>query len=314
VHEIRVTVPDGQSERVARVAADAGIGQVTVYKVFVGGLQESREVVSAEGSTPCSKAFVDGLLSSDWFNAADCPITARELRAILNDKPLSEITRPMVEPALDVLEDLWVLNHVTPSYLGRASSSALLLAYGMFENSAISIVVAALFVPFLSQVLGISFGLWAGDRALARTAALALGISTLVSVLAGAVIALSYGGPLGFTDFKPPLWSFIFSCATGVAAGLASADDAGRRYIIGVAAAAQSAVFPVWFGVCLTRGFPSSETTVERIATFGINLLTIAVVSGAVYASIGLRPAEVGHFRTKVFGPRVHGAGRFQRK
>jgi hypothetical protein len=309
VHEIRVTVPDGESERVARIAAGAGIDRITVYKVFVRGLEQSREVVSAEGSTPCSKAFVDGLLSSDWFNAADCPVTAREIRAILNNKPLSEVTRPMVEPALDVLEDLWVLNHITPSYFGRACSSALLLAYGMFDNSAISIVVAALFLPFLSQVLGISFGLWAGDRLLARTAALALAISTLVSVLAGAVIALSYGGPLAFTDFKPPLWSFIFSCAIGVTAGLTSADDAGRRYIIGVAAAAQSAVFPVWFGVCLTRGFPGSETTLERIATFGINLLTIALVSGAVYASIGLKPAEVGHFRSKVFGPEENGGG-----
>src|SRR5437868_5438572 len=79
-----------------------------------------------------------------------------------------EITRPMIEPALDVLEDLWQLSHITPSYVARATGAALLLAYGMFQNNAIAIVVAALFLPFLSQVLAVSFGLWAGDRQLAR--------------------------------------------------------------------------------------------------------------------------------------------------
>ncbi|MDP8981622.1 MAG: hypothetical protein M3O35_13660 [Acidobacteriota bacterium] len=300
MHEIRVSVPDGQSARVARAAADAGIPQVTVYRVFVHGLNQDREVVSAESSTPASKAFVDALLAADWFDPARCSITTRELRAILDHQPMSEITRPMVEPSLDVLEDLWMLNHITPSYLGRAGSAALLLAYGMFENSAVSIVVAALFLPFLSQVLGISFGLWAGDRALARTAALALGISGLASIVAGAAVALVYSGPFRYTDFKPPLWSFVFSCAIGIAAGLASADDAGRRYIIGVAAGVQFAVFPVWLGVCLVRGFPDLETTWERIATLAINLATILVISGVVYALAGLKRTEAGHFRKKV--------------
>jgi hypothetical protein len=34
----------------------------------------------------------------------------------------------------------------------------------------------------------------------------------------------------------------------GVAAGLSNADDTGRRYLIGVAAAVQLAIFPVWLG------------------------------------------------------------------
>src|SRR6185437_13728903 len=38
------------------------------------------------------------------------------------------------------------------------------------------------------------------------------------------------------------------SCFIGIAAGLSSADDAGRRYLIRVTAAVQFAVFPAWFG------------------------------------------------------------------
>jgi hypothetical protein len=300
MHEIRVSVRNGQSLLVARVAAAAGIPQVAVYKVFLHGAEENREVVSAESSTPCAKAFVDGLLASDWFDPKDCSITARELRAILNHQPLSKVTPPMKEPALDVLEDLWQLSHITPSYVGRACSAALLLAYGMFENSAISIVVAALFLPFSAQILAISFGIWAGDRSLARQGILAIAVSTAVSIMAGATVAILHGGPLGFTDFKPPLVSFLISCAIGVAAGLASADDAGRRYLIGVAAAVQYAVFPVWFGICLVRGFASFSTSAERIGTFAINLVTIAVTAATAYAWTGMRREELRYFRSKV--------------
>jgi hypothetical protein len=257
------------------------------------------EVVSAETSTPCAKSFIDGLFSASWFDPEQHSLTARELRAILTHEPLSDITRPMVEPALDVMEDLWQLSHITPSYLGRACSAAILLAYGMFENSAISIVVAALFLPFLSQVLAISFGLWVGDRKLAKQGIVAVCVSAVICVAAGAAVALLYGGPLVFSDFKRPLVSFGISCLIGVAAGLASADDAGRRYLIGVAAAVQYSVFPVWFGICLVRGFPDASVTGERIGTFAVNVATIAAMAAAVYAWAGMRRGEVRRFQSQ---------------
>lgn len=289
MHEIRVTVKDGQSGEVARIASVAGIERVAVFKIFLTGVNEPREVVSAETSTPRAKAFIDALLSAEWFDREDCAITARELRAIFNRDRMPDITRPMVEPAMDVLEDLWQLSHITPSYIGRAGAAALLLAYGMFENSPISIVVAALFVPFLSQVLSTSFGVHARDFGLVWHGIKALGVSTAACILSGAVTALLYSGPLGFQDFKSPLVSFALSSVIGIAAGLVSADDAGRRYLIGVAAAVQYAVFPVWFGISLVRGFPEAHITAERLSTFGINVVTIAVTSGVVYALIERR-------------------------
>lgn len=300
MHEIRVTTPTGQSSQVAQVALAAGVNRVTVQKVYVHGPNQDMEVVSAETSTPCAKAFIDALCSAPWFDAAQYSLTARELRAILTQEPFSAITRPMVEPALDVLEDLWQLSHITPSYAGRAVSAAILLAYGMFENSAISIVTAALFLPFLSQVLAVSLGLWMGERKLARQGVAALGVSTAICIASGAIVAVLCKGPLLFTDFKRPLVSFGISSLIGAAAGLASADDAGRRYLIGVAAAVQYSVFPVWFGICLIRGFPDASITVQRIGTFALNVATIAIVAVGVYAWTGMRKEEVHRLRSKL--------------
>jgi len=44
------------------------------------------------------------------------------------------------------------------------------------------------------------------------------------------------------------------SLALGVAAGLATSDDVGRRELFGLAAATQVAILPVWFGIALGTG------------------------------------------------------------
>jgi hypothetical protein len=162
--------------------------------------------------------------------------------------------------------------------------------------------VAALFLPFLSDALAIGYGLWAGDRRLAKQGAAALVLSTIVSVVAGAAMGFLHGGPLAFTEFQAPLVAFGISTVIGVAAGLASADDAGRRYLIGVAAAVQYAVFPVWFGACLANGFPPATVIVERIGAFAINIVTITGMAALVYMFAGMRREEVGRFRLKIQG------------
>ena len=61
----------------------------------------------------------------------------------------------------------------------------------------------------------------------------------------GVVISLLDGGAMQFADFRRPLARRGISSVMGVAADLANADDAGRGYLIGVAAAFQYAIFPV---------------------------------------------------------------------
>jgi hypothetical protein len=292
-------VPEGRSRDVARIALGVGIKQASIYRVYVHGPNREMEVVSAETSTPRAKLFIDALLATTWLDQEECSISARELRAILSSDPISEITYPRPEPAVDVLADLWQLTHLTSSYVGRAVAAAILVAYGMAQDSAISIVVAALFLPYLSQVLALSFGLRSRDMGLARNGMITILVSTAACIGSGALVGLLNSGPLLFSGFKGPVVSFAISSVIGVAAGLAIADDAGRRYLIGVAAAVQFSVVPVWFGFSLVHGLPDSHVVLVRWGTFFINLVTVAGTAGLVYALTGVNARHAQQLQKK---------------
>ena len=123
------------------------------------------------------------------LSSADCSLTSREVRAIVTDESVADLTRPMSEPFPDIIQDLWQLSHVTASYIGRAAAGAILLATGILENNPIAIVVAALFLPFLSQVLAISFGTWKRDRRLALQGLRGLLTSTVLAIGGGMAAA-----------------------------------------------------------------------------------------------------------------------------
>jgi hypothetical protein len=296
MHEIRVTVPQGRANDVAELAMRAGIPQVSIFQAFAYGPNVVKEVVSAETSTPIAKKFADSVLTSPWFDSSQFSISSRELRAIVTDAHPRDVTRPMLEPPINIFEDLWQLSHITISYVARAFAGAILLAYGMLENNPITIVVAALFLPFLSQVLALSFGAWSGDLSLARQSIKALGASIVVSVLAGMAVTLLHGPPMLFASFMSPVPSFALSAVIGVTAGLISADDAGRRYLIGVAAAVQYGIYPVWFGFCLVKGFPERAVTATRIGTFFINVATITAFGLIGYLLLDIKRKDVQGF------------------
>jgi hypothetical protein len=77
-------------------------------------------------------------------------------------------------------------------------------------------VVAALFLPFLSQVLAVSFGVWSRNWHIARQGAHAVLASIIVSFVSGAVVGWLAGGPIEFSAFKPPLASFAISTVIGI--------------------------------------------------------------------------------------------------
>jgi uncharacterized membrane protein len=186
-------------------------------------------------------------------------------------------------PVTDVQQDLWMRNQINPSYIARASVSALLVAYGLIQNDLITLIAAFLFTPFLSQVLAISFGGVTRERRLAAQGAFALSISTVITILAGIIVAALTGGPLRFENFSSTLVNFLISLIVGVVAGLATADIAGRRELIAIAAAAQFAVYPAWFGIMLVFGFPGPDVVTQRIITFLVNIVTMLVVAAIVY-------------------------------
>ena len=297
MHEIRVTVPEGRAKDVVDLAQQSGIPQVAVYPVFAHGPNCVKEVVSAETSTPLAKKFAAAVLTSDWFDIAESSISSRQLRAVVSNSSPYDVTQPMLEPPVNIFEDLWQLNHITVSYWARAAGGALLLAYGMVKSDPIMMVVAALFLPFMSQVLGVTFGSWAGDLQLAWQAVKALFVSSAVSIAAGAIVASTQQHhAMQYHGFLQPLPSFAICAVIGYCAGVITEDDAGRRYLIGVAAAVQYGVYPVWIGYSLVAGFPDISQTLVRISTFGINVSTLAVFALIGYLTLDIKRKDVRGF------------------
>jgi len=292
MHEIRATLPYEHVHIATRLALEVGIDRVAVSDVYIHGPEAKRQVVSVETSTPKARAFVEAFLGSADLCGVDYSLTSRELRAIVSAEDILSLTRPMSEPFPDVIQDLWQLSHLTISYLARAASGAILLATGILDDNAVAIVVAALFLPFLAEVLAISFGLWSRDRRLMVRGLRAVAVSTALAFAAGAVVGAVQGGPIHFSAFKSPLASLAISAVIGITAGLSHADDAGRRYLIGVAAAVQLAVFPVWLGAATVLGLPSEEVLWSRLGSFLINLGTISLASVAAYAALHLQPGR----------------------
>ena len=289
MHEVRATLPPECVSEAVRLANSVGIERVSVTEVFVHGLDAKARVISAETSTPRARAFIEVLLTSPTLSQASSTLTSRELRAVVSDSPPADLTNPMSEPFPDVIQDLSQLSTLTASYLGRATAGAIILATGLLHNDPVAIVVAALFLPFLAQVLAISFGIWIRDWKLAKQGTIAVLASTVAALAAGALVGKIEDGPILFSTFKGPLASFAISAVIGITAGLSCADDAGRRYLIGVAGAVQFAIFPVWLGLALVTGLPPSEVVFQRLLSFGINLVTLSATAAIAYAALQFR-------------------------
>jgi hypothetical protein len=289
MHEIRVVLPLDCISEASRLAWESGIDRVTTSDVLVNDVV--RCLLSVETSTPNAHAFVERFMNSKTLSESDHTLTSREIRSIVGSGAPSavDLTRPMSEPLPEIAQDLWQLSHITPSYVGRATAGAVLLADGIIHDSPISIVVAALILPFLSQILAVSFGLWGGEYRLMFHGLRALLVSTALAFIAGAGVAWIEGGPLLFDGFRNLMGNFLISAIIGTAAGLSITDDAGRRYLIGVAAAVQFAVFPVWFGAAIVLGLPDHDIIQNRLLGFLVNLAAISATATVACAMLRFR-------------------------
>lgn len=299
---VTVRSPEGRGAEVAELAlasgaAQASVSQARVYRTGRGAI--TGDMVELEAATPTAKAFVEALTAAPFFEPGEYSIAVRHPRSVVaRDGPRRE-TRPIVVPTADIYEDLWQFSHVTVSLIGRVFLSAALIAYGMIEMSLPVMIAGLLFLPYHHQMLAIGLGVWTREWHLAAQGAWALAVSTALIVAAGACVALLTDPPMRFHEFGYLPSGFLIALAVGVAAGLASADDAGRRELIGLAATAHITVIPAWAGVSLVFGFEEWPVARERLVTFLVAVVTLTAAAVVTYALLGLRGEGVRKFAAR---------------
>ncbi len=113
---IKVSAPQGKGASVAQTAFSVGIEKASIYQsesVSAGGESKIKDVVDLQTSTPKGKRFVDALLAESFFNREEYSIEIRQPRSIISGESLRELTKPLVDPATDILEELWQYSHIT---------------------------------------------------------------------------------------------------------------------------------------------------------------------------------------------------------
>jgi len=299
---ITVKGPNGSAQDIARIAFSSGIAEVTVQQeqtLHATKPETLTDIVKIGTATPIAKKFIDALIAAPFFNQEEYTIAVKQPRSIISSEKLSNITRPLVEPTIDILEELWQFSHVSFGFVGRILIGAFLLAYGMIQFKLLFMIAGLLFIPLLPPMLAMGFGIWTRQFRLAAQGMLAFVVATILLLCGGVSVALMTSPPLLYNESNSLLAGFLISLAVGVAAGLATADDVGRREMIGLAATAQVAILPVWFGVCFVFGFPALESMppARRAISLAVNVTSIVIASFITYAVLGMK--RVQHLRQR---------------
>jgi hypothetical protein len=298
---VRVKAPEGKGEAVAQVAFEAGIGQVTMHQQQVrraSGERETKDVVDIETATPKAKVFLDALMAASFFDAEKFSVAVRQPRAVVSREGPVKLTRPLVEPTIDIFEELWQFSHVTYGFVGRVLIAAMLLAYGMIQSQLLIMLGGLLFLPLLPLLLAMGFGIWTRQWRLAGQGLFAFLVGISLLIVGGIIVALVTNPPMQYNQHNPFIVGLLISVGVGIAAGLATGDDVGRREMIGLAATAQMAILPVWFGVSFVFGFPPLDSTppAQRALSFAVNVVTIVLVALCTYALLGMRGESLRRF------------------
>jgi hypothetical protein len=302
VRQITIMAPAGTAPKIAEIAFSSGILRVGVSErriLAADGTATVHDCVELDVSTPVAKAFLDRLASESFFTRAEYSVAVRQPRAIISREPLSVLTVPLVEPTIDVFEELWQFSQVTYGFAGRIFIGGLLLAYGLADLKLLFMIAGLLFIPLVPLMLSIGFGLWTKQWRLVLQGMISLVTASLLLTAAGLVVGLMTNPPVRYSEFNSLQTGLLVSIAVGVAAGLATADDVGRREMIGLAATAQVAVVPTWLGLCLVLGFPLDVSPLSR-PFWGllVNVMAIVVASLMTYALIRIKGSALACYDT----------------
>ena len=296
---VTVKAPSGQGKNIAEIAFAAGAANVSIRQERKYTADQSvtdLDVVELETATPKAKKFIESLMGSSIYDPDTFIFTMRHPESIFGDEPPKEETYPIVRPTTDVYEELWQFTRVTVSLVGRVFLSAVLLSYGMVEDVLPLIIAGLLFLPYHHHMLGVALGAMLREWRFLWQGLLALVITTGLIVAGAACVALFTKPPIGFQEFGTPLSGFALASVIGIAAALASMDDAGRRELVGLAATAHISVYPAWFGLKLIYGFHEGDKWEDHLLTFGINITTLTVAACATFLVLGMRGDGIRRF------------------
>jgi len=269
-----------------------------VRRLGADGSETTKDKIEIETGTALAKAFVDKLTTASFFDREHYTVAVRQPRTIISGERLRTLTWPLVEPSTDLFEELWQFCQVTYGFIGRIYLGALLLALGLIDDRLLFMIAGLLFIPLLPLMLGVGFGVWTRQWRLVGQAIFALFVAMALLVAGGVTVALTSNPPLRYLESNSLVAGVLISMVVGVAAGLATADDVGRREMIGLAATAQVAIIPAWFGICLVFGFPSFDSTSpsQRLLSLALNIATLIIASAATYAVLRVKGASLRVF------------------
>lgn len=301
MRQITVTAPQGSASQIAQIAFAVGVSEVSVSEKRVlstSGLETIKDSIEMDVGTPVAKAFMDEFTSASFFDVEKFSVAVRQPRTLVCREKLSTLARPLVEPSVDLFEELWQFSHVSYGFVGRILIGALLLSYGLVEFKLLFIIAGLLFIPLLPLMLSVGFGLWTRQWRLAIQGLYSLVVAIGLLIIGGVIIGLLSNPPVQYSDFNSLTTGFLFSFAVGVAAGLATADDVGRREMIGLAATAQVAIIPAWLGLCLVLGFPAADSTspARQVIALQLNIVAIVIAALGTYAAIRVKGASLNCF------------------
>jgi hypothetical protein len=287
------------ASQIAELAFTAGIKNVSIreeQELSADGKRETKDAIDLSTSTPKGKRFIDNLLNADFYNSQDYSISIRQPRAVISSENIREITRPLAEPVADIYQELWQFSHITIGFVGRFFIGASFLAYGLIQNQTLMIIAGLLFLPILPTLMGISLSVLTGNLKLAGQGFLAFLAAMVILFLSGVAVASFNSPPLKYDEFNPLYVGALISLAVGIAGALANTDDVGRRELIGLAATAQIAIVPVWFGIKTIFGFSADEgqsKLLERAASLSLSVTIIIVAALITYLLLGYRKSRV---------------------
>jgi hypothetical protein len=302
LRQVTVTAPEGKGSEVAKIAFSVGIRDVSLTSISAlksDGHQEQKDHLEVETATHLAKAFVEKLSASPVFNTDEYSITIRQPRSIYSTRDIRSLTRPLVEPSSDLFQELWQFSQITFGFIGRIYLGAVLLAFGLADYRLLFMIAGLLFIPLLPLMLGIGFSLWTRQWKLLGQSSLALLTATILMAAGGATVAVFSHPPIRYVEANSLVTGLVISLVVGVAAGLATSDDVGRREMIGLAATAQVAIVPTWFGLAMVLGLPANDAAPakQRAVSLLINIAGIVIASFATYAVLRMRGDSLRAFK-----------------